>query len=179
MDDFDYYVFQITSLLLCIIQSTFLIEFFFFNFSYCVLQFCLVFFNIISNSLLKFSVSSSILPLSSVIIFMIITLHSLLNRLSLNKGVWDCCWLTMAKIKSLFSCMLSTGHRASARSLEGGPGSLCNCLHGLAGLGLVPTCWTVGPGYCTAACVLCGCSGLVPIPWREGLAPHMTVYVTQ
>ena len=87
LDDFNYCVFQITSLLVCIIQSTLLIVVFFFNFSYCVLQFCLFFFNIISNSLLKFSESSSILPLRSVIIFMSITLHSLLSRLSLNRGV--------------------------------------------------------------------------------------------
>ena len=87
LDDFNYCVFQITSLLVCIIQSTLLIVVFFFNLSYCVLQFCLFFFNIISNSLLKFSESSSILPLRSVIIFMSITLHSLLSRLSLNRGV--------------------------------------------------------------------------------------------
>ena len=74
-----------SSLLICSSVSSNLMlisSIFFLNFSYCILQLC--FFLYISSSFLNFTLCSSILLPSSLSIFMIITLNSLLAMLLIS-----------------------------------------------------------------------------------------------
>lgn len=77
---FHYPDFQFTNLFLCVIYSTTDSFYCIFYLSCCILQFSFVFL-IFSNSFLILSLCSSILLLSSVSIFMNITLSYLLGRL--------------------------------------------------------------------------------------------------
>ena len=83
-------VFQLAGLFFCLMYSAVDSFYYIFLFRYCLLQFCLLFF-IFSNSSLKtsynFLLCTSILFLSSLIIFTIITLNSFLGRLPISTSL--------------------------------------------------------------------------------------------